>query len=129
MGDTRFGGQTYSANVSLLASPVTWLGPTMNSKAIFLAVCLFAFLLATGTACLSTGIASAQAPAPNVPAAAPNPQARAPRGEGPSPAIADPATRFVSQMAVKGSPTYAPNLPKRSKRYVITDFGAVGDGK
>ena len=32
-------------------------------------------------------------------------------------------------MAVKGSPTYAPNLPKRTRRCLITDSGAVGDGK
>ena len=32
-------------------------------------------------------------------------------------------------MAVKGSPTYAPNLPKRARRCLITDSGAVGDGK
>jgi polygalacturonase len=42
--------------------------------------------------------------------------------------IADPATRFVPQMAVKGAPSYA-TLPKRTKRYVITEFGAVGDAK
>jgi exo-poly-alpha-galacturonosidase len=59
-------------------------------------------------ACISiAGIASAQAP---------------------SAAIADPATRFVPQMAVKGSPTYAPNLPKRPRRCLITNSGAVGDG-
>jgi polygalacturonase len=31
-------------------------------------------------------------------------------------------------MAVKGSPTYAPNLPRRTRRCLITDSGAVGDG-
>jgi polygalacturonase len=70
---------------------------------------------------LATGIACAQAPAANT-------QAPARRGQGPSPAIADPATRFVPQMAVKGAPSYAHPV-HRTRRYVITDFGAVGDGK
>jgi exo-poly-alpha-galacturonosidase len=35
----------------------------------------------------------------------------------------------VSQMLVAGSPTYAPNLPKRSRRCLVTDSGAIGDGK
>jgi len=86
----------------------------MTSKATLLAVVLSL-----------PGIAFAQTPAPNAPAA--TPPARVPRGEGPSPAIADPATRFVAQMAVKGSPTYAPNLPKRPHRCLITDAGAIGD--
>ena len=86
----------------------------MTSKATLLAVVLSL-----------PGIAFAQTPAPSAPAA--TPPARAPRGEGPSPAIADPATRFVAQMAVKGSPTYAPNLPKRPHRCLITDAGAIGD--
>ena len=90
----------------------------MNFKALQLAACIFPL-----AACITMpGIASSQAPAPTT-------QAPAPRAQAQSPAIADPATRFVSQMAVKGSPTYAPNLPKRTKRYVITDFGAVADGK
>jgi len=70
---------------------------------------------------LATGIACAQAPAANT-------QAPARRGQGPSPAIADPATRFVPQMAVKGAPSYAHPV-HRTRRYVITDFGAVDDGK
>jgi polygalacturonase len=82
----------------------------MNSKPSIFAACIF-----------FAGIASAQPPAPNA-------QAPAPRAQAQSAAIADPATRFVSQMAVKGSPTYAPNLPKRSHRCLITDSGAVGDG-
>jgi polygalacturonase len=32
-------------------------------------------------------------------------------------------------MAVKGAATYAPNLPKRTHRCLITDAGAVGDDK
>jgi polygalacturonase len=79
-----------------------------------------AILLIAATV-LATGIASTQAPAPNT-------QAPAPRGQGPSPAIADPATRFVPQMVVKGAPSYAKPV-HRTKRYVITDFGAVADGK
>ena len=84
----------------------------MNSKPILLAACV-----------LMTGIASAQAPA-TAPAAA---QAPAPRALAQSPAIADPSTRFVPQMAVKGAASYA-NLPKRTRRCLITDAGAVGDG-
>ncbi|MGA1982163.1 MAG: glycoside hydrolase family 28 protein [Acidobacteriaceae bacterium] len=80
----------------------------MNSKVILMAACV-----------LMAGIA-AQAPT--------TAQAPAARGQGPSPAIADPATRFVAQMAVKGAATYAPNLPKRTRRCLITDSGAVGDG-
>jgi polygalacturonase len=88
----------------------------MNFKAIVLAACVF-----------MTGIVSAQTPATGAPAPTPNAPARAPRGEGPSPTIADPATRFVSQMAVKGAASYA-TLPKRTRRCLITDNGAVGDG-
>jgi exo-poly-alpha-galacturonosidase len=79
----------------------------MNSKAILLAACVSV-----------AGIVSAQAPATSV---------QAPRAQQ-SPAIADPSTRFVSQMAVKGATTYAANLPKRTHRCLITDAGAVGDG-
>src|ERR1035441_10261383 len=42
---------------------------------------------------------------------------------------AEAEAEVVPQMAVKGSPTYAPNLPKRTRRCLITDSGAVGDGK
>jgi exo-poly-alpha-galacturonosidase len=42
---------------------------------------------------------------------------------------AEAEAEVVPQMAVKGSPTYAPNLPKRARRCLITDSGAVGDGK
>jgi polygalacturonase len=87
----------------------------LNFKPILLAACA----LVTGIA-FAPGSAAAQAPATAQPPAA--------RGQGPSPAIADPATRFVPQMAVKGSPTYAPNLPRRTRRCLITDSGAVGDG-
>jgi polygalacturonase len=42
---------------------------------------------------------------------------------------AEAEAEVVPQMTVKGSPTYAPNLPKRARRCLITDSGAVGDGK
>ncbi len=42
---------------------------------------------------------------------------------------AEAEAEVVPQMAVKGSPTYAPNLPKRTRRCLITDSGAIGDGK
>jgi exo-poly-alpha-galacturonosidase len=87
----------------------------MNFKAIVFAACVFV-----------AGIASAQAPPPSAPDSAAAP-ARAPRAQAQSPAIADPSTRFVSQMAVKGAATYAPNLPKRTHRCLITESGAVGD--
>jgi exo-poly-alpha-galacturonosidase len=35
----------------------------------------------------------------------------------------------VAQLLIPGSPTYAPNLPQRTRRCLITDSGAVGDGK
>jgi polygalacturonase len=85
----------------------------MNHKAMLLAMTV-----------LLTGIASAQT---SVPPAAP-PASR------PTPPMAPMTTaealaEVVPQMAVKGSPTYAPNLPKRIRRCLITDSGAVGDGK
>jgi polygalacturonase len=89
----------------------------MNFKAILVVACV-----------LMTGIVSAQVPAPTAQVPATNMQAPAPRAQAQSPAIADPATRFVSQMAVKGAASYA-NLPKRTRRCVVTDSGAVGDGK
>lgn len=42
---------------------------------------------------------------------------------------AEALAEVVPQMAAKGSPTFAPNLPKRTRRYLVTDTGAVGDGK
>jgi exo-poly-alpha-galacturonosidase len=42
----------------------------------------------------------------------------------PTPAVPPP----VAQMLVAGSPTYAPNLPKRPRRCLITDSGAIADG-
>jgi len=42
---------------------------------------------------------------------------------------AEAEAEVVPQMAIKGSPTFAPNLPKRTRRYLVTDTGAVGDGK
>jgi polygalacturonase len=78
----------------------------MNSKVLLLAACT-----------QIAAIAFAQTPIP------------APRAQAQSAAIADPTTRFVPQMAVKGSPTFAPNLPKRAHRCLITDTGAVGDDK
>ena len=89
----------------------------MESKAILFVACV-----------LMVGTAFAQAPSPIVQAPATNMQAPAPRAQGQSPAIADAATRFVSQMAVKGAASYA-KLPKRTRRCVVTDSGAVGDGK
>ncbi len=87
----------------------------MNFKTILLPACSL----------LMTGIASAQVPAT---AQAPT-TAQVP---APAPAyvstLADPATRFVSQMAVKGAASYA-TVPKRAHRCLITDAGAVGDGK
>jgi polygalacturonase len=88
----------------------------MNSKAILLSACVF-----------FAGVVSAQVPAAQAPA--PDAPARVPRAQAQSPAIADPSTRFVSQMAVKGAPTYAPNLPKRTHRCLVTDAGAIGDDK
>jgi polygalacturonase len=86
----------------------------------------------------TTGIAFAQAPA-TAPSPTNAPATRAQTDPGAATArqitvapgtttLADPATRFVPQMAVKGAPSYA-TLPRRTKRYPITDFGAVGDGK
>jgi polygalacturonase len=85
----------------------------MNPKAMLLAMTV-----------LLTGIASAQTPA----------QPSATPASRPAPLMAPMTTaeaeaEVVPQMAVKGSPTYAPNLPKRTRRYLITDSGAVGDGK
>ncbi len=105
----------------------------MNSKATLMAACAlvagFVSMQAaapSGQAAVANGqaaVANGQAAMANMQTAAPNGQ----RGPGPSPAIADASTRFVAQMAVKGSPSYA-TLPKRTRRYVITEFGAVGDG-
>ena len=79
-----------------------------------------AILLIAATTCMA-GIARAQTDAGGTPArlitVAPG-----------ASTLADPATHFVPQMAVKGAPSYA-TLPKRTKRYAITDFGAVADGK
>jgi len=87
----------------------------MNHKAMLLAATV-----------LLTGIASAQPSAqPSIPASA-TPASR------PTPPMAPMTTaeaEVVPQMAVKGSPTYAPNLPKRTRRCLITGSGAVGDGK
>jgi polygalacturonase len=93
----------------------------MNLNAILMAAC---FLLAGGAAAQAP--TTVQAPVPVE--VSPTAQAAATRGQGPSPAIADAATRFVAQMGVKGAASYA-TLPKRTKRYVVTDYGAVGDGK
>jgi polygalacturonase len=41
---------------------------------------------------------------------------------------AEAEAEVVPQMAAKGSPTYAPNLPKRTHRCLITEAGAIGDG-
>jgi polygalacturonase len=112
----------------------------MNSKATLMAACAlvagFVSMQAaapSGQAAVVNGqaaVANGQAAAPGGQAAMANMQTVGPngqRGPGPSPAIADASTRFVAQMAVKGSPSYA-TLPKRTRRYVITEFGAVGDG-
>ena len=85
----------------------------MNHKAMLLAMTV-----------LLTGIASAQTSVPPA----------APPANRPTPLMAPMTTaeaeaEVVPQMAVKGSPTYAPNLPKRTRRCLITDTGAVGDGK
>jgi polygalacturonase len=85
----------------------------MNFKTLLLAACAFSL----------AGIASAQTPA-TAPAPA-TAQPPSPRAQAQSPA--DPSTRFVSQMAVKGAASYA-TLPKRTRRCLITDSGAVGDG-
>jgi len=80
----------------------------MNSRIILLA-------------CATAYAVRAQAPAaapPPVPAAA----------SAYASTLAGPATRFVPQMAVKGAPSYA-TLPRRTRRYVITEYGAVGDAK
>jgi len=56
----------------------------------------------------------------------------APPAGRPTPPMAPMTTaeaEVVPQMAVKGSPTYAPNLPKRTRRCLITDSGAIGDGQ
>ncbi|MGP8260613.1 MAG: glycoside hydrolase family 28 protein [Acidobacteriaceae bacterium] len=89
----------------------------MNPKAILLAATV-----------LLTGLASAQ---PSAQPAAPPSATPASR---PTPPMAPMTTaealaEVVPQMAVKGSPTYAPNLPKRTRRCLITDSGAAGDGK
>jgi exo-poly-alpha-galacturonosidase len=65
--------------------------------------------LLAATLLLATA-ASAQAPAPAV---------------FETPAVPPP----VAQMLVPGSPSYAANLPKRTRRCLITDSGAVADGK
>jgi polygalacturonase len=85
----------------------------MNPKAMLLAMTV-----------LLTGIASAQTsiPASTPPASRPTPP-MAPM------TTAEALAEVVPQMAVKGSPTYAPNLPKRTRRCLITGSGAVGDGK
>jgi len=73
-----------------------------------------------------------------IPLAAQTPTATAPTSaqpaSRPTPPMAPMTTaeaeaEVVPQMAVKGSPTYAPNLPRRTRRCLITDSGAVGDGK
>ena len=73
-----------------------------------------------------------------IPLAAQTPTATAPPSatpaNRPTPLMAPMTTavaeaEVVPQMAVKGSPTYAPNLPKRTRRCLITESGAVGDGK
>ena len=73
-----------------------------------------------------------------IPLAAQTPTATAPTSaqsaSRPTPPMAPMTTaeaeaEVVPQMAVKGSPTYAPNLPKRTRRWLVTDSGAVGDGK
>ncbi len=87
----------------------------MNFKVFVIATCVW--IAGAGFAQVPT---AAQAPV--------TAQAPVARGQGPSAAIADPATRFVAQMAATGSATYAPNLPKRTRRCLITDSGAVGDG-
>jgi exo-poly-alpha-galacturonosidase len=69
------------------------------------------------TAALIT-LAAAQAPAGNVGVGMANFKST----------LADPATRIVPQMSAKGAPSYA-TLPKRMKRYLVTKYGAVGDGK
>jgi exo-poly-alpha-galacturonosidase len=51
--------------------------------------------------------------------------------QGPRPAtfMETPAVPpLVAQMLVPGSPTYAPNLPRRGHRCLITDSGAIADG-
>jgi len=86
----------------------------MNSKAILYA-----------TTVLLTIVASAQTPVqPSAPTSAVRPaMAMAPM------TTAEAEAEVVPQMAIKGSPTFAPNLPKRTRRYLVTDTGAVGDGK
>jgi len=42
---------------------------------------------------------------------------------------AEAEAEVVPQMAAKGSPSYAPNMPKRTRRCLVTDSGAIGDGK
>ncbi|HUD21209.1 MAG TPA: glycosyl hydrolase family 28 protein [Acidobacteriaceae bacterium] len=89
----------------------------MNPKAMLLTMTV-----------LLTGIASAQtAASSSAPPAAP-PANRPPMAMAPM-TTAEALAEVVPQMAAKGSPTYAPNLPKRTRRYLITESGAVGDGK
>jgi exo-poly-alpha-galacturonosidase len=70
----------------------------------------------------------AQSPAQN-PAQSPAQSIARPIGPPTPMTTAEAEAEVVPQMAAKGSPTYAPNLPRRAHRCLITDAGAVGDGK
>jgi polygalacturonase len=100
----------------------------MSAKPTLLAAAVF---MAHATLSQFATQASAQTPVQSSARTA-NPQAQgAGRPVGPVTPLttAEAEAEAVPQMAAKGSPSYAPNLPKRAHRCLVTESGAIGDGK
>ena len=96
----------------------------MNTKPTMLAAAMV-----VANAAFAQSAVQPNAPTTNQPVAQATQSLSRPIGPISPMTTAEAEAEVVPQMAAKGSPTYAPNLPKRTHRCLVTESGAVGDGK